>query len=175
LRTKLATLPTDHEDYAETLIELGRVYSSSGDDYEAEKLLLEAEQILDNVKIQGKPVGDPSGSALAEKLTQSLQSIIQGQPTGAETDTDRLMKLTQSLQSSMQGQHAGAETDIERVMKIHGLYRQLSLALARIYETTEPQKAAHYRDKATQRDSRAQNDEFSERMLRALKEDLGDI
>jgi hypothetical protein len=63
------------------------VYSSNGDNYEAEKLLLEAEQILDSI------MSDPSGSELAEALTQSLQSIMQGQHTGAVTDTDRLMKL----------------------------------------------------------------------------------
>jgi tetratricopeptide (TPR) repeat protein len=152
LRTKLATLPTNHEDYAETLIELAGVYSNNGDDYEAEKLLLEAEQILDKIKI-GDNIGDPSGSDLAAALTQSLKSIMHPE----ELD-----------------QHAGALTDIERMMQINGLYRELSLALARIYETTKPQKAAHYRDKATQRDSRAHNDQFSKRMRRALEEDLGD-
>jgi tetratricopeptide (TPR) repeat protein len=144
LRTELTTLSTGSVAYAETLVELAGLYSSNGDDYEAEKLLLEAEKVLDRIG------GDPSGSDLAAALTQSLLSV-------------------------MQGQHGGGPTAIETKMKVNGLYRELSLALARIYETTEPLKAANYRAKATQRDNRANNDEFSEYMRRALDGDLGKV
>jgi hypothetical protein len=75
----------------------------------------------------------------------------------------------------MQGQHDGGPTPIETKMKVSGLYAELYLALSRIYETTDPLRAASYRAKATQRDSRASNDEFSEYMRRALDGDLGKI
>ena len=144
LRAELATLPADSVAEAEKLIELAGLYSGNGDDYEAEKLLLKAEQVLDSID------GDPSGSDLAAGLTQSLLSI-------------------------MQGQHDGGPTPIETKMKVSGLYAELYLALSRIYETTDPLRAASYRAKATQRDSRASNDEFSEYMRRVLDGDLGKI
>ena len=142
LRAQLATLPSGSVAYARTLIELAELYSSNGDDYEAEKLFLEAEKILES---NG---GDPSGNDLGAALTQSLLGI-------------------------MQGQHKGGATPIETKMEVNGLYRELSLALARIYETTDPQKAAKYREKATRRDNRAFNKEFSEYMLKVLEGDLG--
>ncbi len=144
LHEELAKLPSGSVAHARTLIELAGLYSSNGDDYEAEKLLLEAEKILDRIG------GDPSGNDLGAALTQSLLSI-------------------------MQGQHNSGPTPLETKMEMSGLYRELSLALARIYETTHPQEAARYRAKTTQRDSRAYNDEFSEYMRRALDGDLGKL
>jgi tetratricopeptide (TPR) repeat protein len=144
LRAELARLPSGSVAHAATLIDLAELYSSNEEDYEAEKLLLEAEQMLDRIG------GDPSGSDLGAALTQSLLSI-------------------------MQGQHNSGPTPIETKMEVNGLYCRLSMALARIYETTNPQEAARYRAKATQRDSRAYNDEFSEYMRRALEGDLGKL
>ncbi|GAC1350439.1 MAG: hypothetical protein NVSMB27_32980 [Ktedonobacteraceae bacterium] len=144
LRAELAKLPSGSVAHAGTLIELAGLYSSNNDDYEAKKLLLEAEKILDRI------AGDPRGNDLCAALTQSLLSI-------------------------MQGQHNSGPTPIETKMEMNGLYRELWLALARIYETTNPQKATEYREKATRRDSRTNNDEFSEYMRRALDGDLGKL
>jgi hypothetical protein len=144
LRAELEKLPTDSVAGAEKLIELAGLYSSNGDDYEAEKLLLKAEKILDAIS------GDPTGNDLAAALTQSLLSI-------------------------MQDQYDGGPTPIVTAMKVSSLYRELSVALTRIYQTTDPPRAAIYRDKAIQLNSRASNDQFSQYMRQALEGDLGKI
>jgi hypothetical protein len=109
----------------------------------------EAEQLLLEAEALLDEIGgDPSGSDLAAALTDSLLSIKRGQGAGA--------------------------TRILTAMKADGLYRQLSLALAKIYEVTDPVKAEHYRARAIERDSRANNDDFSESMGRALLGELGE-
>jgi hypothetical protein len=60
-------------------------------------------------------------------------------------------------------------------MQMNDLYRLLYLSLARIYEGENPQRAAEYREKAAQRDSRESNDEFSKAMLAALAGKLGKL
>jgi hypothetical protein len=62
---------------------------------------------------------------------------------------------------------------IEETLRVQGLYRLLYVALARVYQTSNPKKAAEYRAKAAQRDSREVNDDFSQTMLRMLQGDLG--
>ena len=177
LHAELAKLPLGSVAHARTLIELAGLYSSNGDDYEAEKLLLEAEKILE------KNGGDPSGSELGAALTQTVKILdgSDGDPSGS----DSAVALAQSLLSMMQGQHNSGLTPIETKMEMSRLYRELSLALAHIYDTYASQtanqqeaaryrkKAARYRTKATKLHSRAFNDEFSESMLRALEGDLG--
>ncbi len=154
LHTELAAAPAGSIDYARTLIELAGLYSSNGDDYEAETLLLKSEKMLDEIG------GDPSGGDLAEALTQSLLNITQAKPVSGPTA-------------------------IETKFIMNGLYRQLFLALARIYQARIGQtadreqaedyqkRAENYLTRATQRDSRANNDEFSEYMLKELKGILG--
>jgi hypothetical protein len=60
------------------------------------------------------------------------------------------------------------------MMQINGLYRVLSMGLARIYRTSNPTKAQYYTQKAAQRDSRAENDAFSAAMREALRGPLGE-
>jgi tetratricopeptide (TPR) repeat protein len=144
LRSEIDALPESSLAHQEGLIELAGLYSSNGDDYEAEQLLVKAEALLDRHQ------GDPSGSKLADALSESLLSI-------------------------MQQKHAGGPTPVEKMLKANELYRELYLGLARIYQAADPKKAAHYREKATQRDSRANNDAFSEQMRKALKGDLGKL
>jgi tetratricopeptide (TPR) repeat protein len=137
LSEALSAVAKGSVDHADLLIELGGVYRQNGDDFEAEKLLLQAEKVLDNLG------GEPLGEDKADALTHSLLSIAQGQtPEGAN--------------------------DIRTTIRIDGLYRLLSIGLSRVYATSDPQKAAHYRAKAAQRDSREQNDAFSKKMLGAL-------
>jgi hypothetical protein len=75
----------------------------------------------------------------------------------------------------MQEKHTGGPTPIEKMLKVNELYRELYLGLARIYQAADPKKAGHYREKASQRDIRANNDAFSEQMRKALKGDLGKL
>jgi hypothetical protein len=91
--------------------------------------------------------GDPGGADLAAALTRSMLGILGGQPDDGPS--------------------------IQTAMKVKGLYRQLYLALARIYQATDPQKAADYRGKATRSDDQTNNDDFSKAMRQALGGDLG--
>ena len=137
-------------DCAEALIELASLHSSNGDDYEAEKLFLQAEQMLDDVQVLKDRPGDPSGRDLADALTKSL------------LDVSKIKVLRRAA-------------PIERMIRVNGLYRELCMGLARIYAATKPEKASHYREKAAKRDSRAENDEFSASMMRALQGELGKL
>lgn len=134
LRQQLAKVQKDSVEYADILIDLGGINRQNGDDFEAEKLLLQAEKLLDKLS------GDISGQDIATALTNSLLALHH----------DKLK---------------GKPTEIETVLKINGLYRILSVGLSRIYEKTNPQKAAIYRTKAAQRDSSATNNAFSKQML----------
>jgi hypothetical protein len=138
LKAKVSKAGANSVDQADALIELGSLYGSNGDDYEARKLLEQAEAILK------KRAPDPSGADLANALTASLTGIGAGKPL----------------------QFGG----IEDSLRVQGLYRLLYVALAKAYQTSNPKKAAEYRSKAAQRDSREMNDDFSQTMLRILNE-----
>jgi tetratricopeptide (TPR) repeat protein len=143
LRTKLDAQPIDSLDYVEVLVDLGMLYSKYGDDYEAEQLLKQAEEILHN------KYPDPTGTDIGDALAQAMSSI-------------------------MQGKQSGAVAAFESSIHTNGLYRVIYVGLARIYKTTNPQKAEEYLERAGQRDSRENNNAFSQRMLRAL-DDLKDL
>ena len=150
LQDELAKRQAGSVEHAQTLIELAGLHSRNYDDQEAEKLYLQAEQILDKLG------GDPSGGRLAEALTQSLLSLQSGMTAGPA------------------GPAAGPSS-IETAVRMRGLYRELCMGLARIYQTSRPDLARQYTEKAAQRDSRQQNDEFSAAMLRALRGELGKL
>lgn len=110
----------------------------------------EAEKLyLQAERILDKLGGDPSGGSLADALTQSLLSLQGGVPAGPSS--------------------------IETAIQIRGLYRELCMGLARIYQTSRPDLARQYTERAAQRDSRQQNDEFSAAMMRALRGELGKL
>lgn len=125
-------------EHADLLIELGGIYRQNGENWEAEKLLLQAEEILDSLG------GDPSGKLIADALTHSL------------------LPMSQVL-------YLNGSADIETVMKINGFYRVLYAELSRVYKDSDPTRAALYRGKAAQRDSREHNDAFSRTMLDSLE------
>ena len=144
LQAELAKRQDGSIEHAQTLIELAGLHSRNHDDQEAEKLYLQAEQIL------GRLGGDPSGGTLAEALTQSLLSLQGGLP-------------------------AAGPSNIGTAMQTRVLYRELCMGLARMYQTRRPDLARRYSERAAQRDSRQQNDEFSTAMLRALRGELGKL
>ena len=72
LRAKVSKARANSVDHADALIELGSLYGSNGDDYEACKLLEQAEGILK------KHAADPSGADLANALTASLTGLGTG-------------------------------------------------------------------------------------------------
>lgn len=110
----------------------------------------EAKQLLEKAeKILKTHAPDPTGADLANALTASIMGMSAGQPAG----------------------RAG----IDDAMRVQGLYRQLYVALARAYQTTNPKMAEEYRSKAAQRDSREVNNDFSQTMLQMLKGDLGKL
>lgn len=145
LRAELNTQKPNSIGYAETLIELAGIYGNNNDDTEAEKLLKQAKGILDGIEHMKGVRGDPTGGDLGTALVQTMQRMLQ--------DSD-----------------VGGSPSIVEMMRVSGLYRQLYLQLARIYDTKDPVMAADYRDKATQRDSRAYNDIFSDVARRALED-----
>ncbi len=111
----------------------------------------EAEKLyLQAERILDKLGGDPSGGNLAGALAQSLLSL-QG------------------------GLSASGPSSIGTAMQTRVLYRELCMGLARIYQTSNPDLARHYTERAAQRDSRQQNDEFSAAMIRALRDELGKL
>jgi hypothetical protein len=102
----------------------------------------------------------------AEKLYLRAERALDkesGDPSG--------LALARALTGSLLG--SGEGKSIETMMKISGLYRVLSMGLARIYRTSNPTKAQYYTQKANERDSRAQNDAFSAAMREALRGPLG--
>jgi tetratricopeptide (TPR) repeat protein len=110
----------------------------------------------------------------AEELLREAEkelSTISDDPSGVDLAT----ALKNSLLSVYQGQQTSEPAPIVTAMQINGLYRQLYQSLARIHETKNPQLAAEYRQKAAARDSRKNNDEFSEAMLKALENELGKL
>jgi hypothetical protein len=139
LHKALSKVSINSVEHADLLIELGGIYRQNGDDFEAEKVLLQAEEVLESIG------GERSGGDIADALTDSLLDIFSGNDKGGPKD-------------------------INTVMKIDGLYRVLSVELSRIYEVSDPVKASHYRAKAAQRDSRATNDAFSQKMLSSLSD-----
>lgn len=111
----------------------------------------EAEQLLLQAeRILDKLGGDPLGEAIATSLTNSMLAISQNK------------------------QKEGP-TEIENVMQISNLYRLLSVGLSKIYREKDSDKAADYRNKAVQRDSRAINDAFSQKMLDSLDDLLKNL
>ncbi|MDX1418120.1 MAG: hypothetical protein R3293_28220, partial [Candidatus Promineifilaceae bacterium] len=94
--------------------------------------------------------GDPSGASLAEALTQTMLNINQGT-------------------------HVEGVSPIEEMMRTRNLYKLVYTGLARIYKSTQPQKALTYMAKIQDQEGRNNNDEFSQLMLRALKDELSDI
>ena len=149
LRAQLARTPAGSLAYAETLAELAGIISSGGlDDHEAKKLYHEAEGILTKLTDEkGKTIGNPSGTALADALTNSLLNL--GKSDGPSA--------------------------IERMLKVNGLQQQVYLGLGRIYDKTDQKKAEQYRRKAGKIDTPKVNSAFTEAMLRALKGELGEI
>jgi tetratricopeptide (TPR) repeat protein len=108
----------------------------------------EARKLLEKAEVILKEhAPDPNGAALANALNASLLGMAAGKPPGLG--------------------------GIETTLRVQGLYRLLYVALARTHEATNPRKAAEYRAKAGQRDSREVNDDFSQTMLRMLQGDLG--
>lgn len=93
---------------------------------------------------------DPGGGDLAGALTRTLLRMSGNDP---EPDLP----------------------SIETMMEVRGLYKQLYLGLARSYQDIDPDEAERYRAKAERPDDRANNDEFSDLMRRALSGDLGDL
>jgi tetratricopeptide (TPR) repeat protein len=111
----------------------------------------EAKDLLEKAeRILHAQGGDPSGAVLADALSASLLSLTGGKP-------------------------GSGPTQIETKMRMQGLYRQLYTALARIHQATNPSKAAEYRAKTAQRDSREYNDDFTQSMLQMLHKDLAKL
>lgn len=138
LRKKLDSLTEASIEYVDVLVELGGLYRTCGDDYEAEQLLLQAKETLDQ-----DYGGDVTGQDLANSLIQSVVEINQGR---------------ESSGSSL----------LPTAIRVNNLYRLIYVGLARIYKSTNPQLAAEYLEQAAKRDSREQNDEFSQLMLQSL-------
>lgn len=69
------------------MIELGGIHRQNGDDFEAEKMLLQAEKILDSLG------GERSGEDIAGALTNSLLAIISGKNKGESNDIKTVMKI----------------------------------------------------------------------------------
>ena len=109
----------------------------------------------------------------AKQLLEKAETILKTYAPDT-TGTDLANALTASLMGMSTRQSAG-RVGIEDTMRVQGLYRQLYVALARAYQTTNPKKAEEYRSKAAQRDSRQVNDDFSQTMLQMLKGDLGKL
>jgi hypothetical protein len=127
-----------------------------------------AETLIDLAGLHARNNDDHEAEKLFLQAERELDKL-EGDPSGG--------KLAQVLASSLQGLLSGTApsglTSIETTMRIRGLYRVLSMGLARIYQTSQPIKAQYYADKAASRDSRKQNDAFSEAMMQALRGQLG--
>jgi hypothetical protein len=154
LQAKLAKLPAGSIDHAETLIELAGLHSRNGDDYEGEKLYLQAEQILDKLS------GDPSGKDQADALTNSILGIMGGRSPGGPTALEKVVQV--------RGLYRLLCLELAR---IYAIYAVAKPDLAHHYR----ELAHHYREKAAEGDSRKQNDEFSAAMLRALDDKLRNL
>jgi hypothetical protein len=106
---------------------------------------------------------DTEARELLEQAERDLMAVS-SDPSGV----DLANALSSSVAALLQGNGAGGPSAIEHKIEANNLYRLLYTAYARIYETTDPDKAAEYRAKVTSRDSRQNNEEFSKAMLQAL-------
>jgi tetratricopeptide (TPR) repeat protein len=108
--------------------------------------------------------GDDTEALELLRQAESDLKAVSSDPTGI----DLANALSSSVADLLQGKGTGGPSVIENKMEANNLYRLLYTAYARIYDTTDPAKAAEYRAKVVDRDSRQTNDEFSKAMLRAL-------
>jgi hypothetical protein len=106
---------------------------------------------------------DTEALELLQQAERDLKAVS-SDPSGV----DLANALSSSVANLLQGSSAGGPSAIEHKIEANNLYRLLYTAYARIYETTDPGRAAEYRAKVTSRDSRQNNDEFSKAMLQAL-------
>jgi tetratricopeptide (TPR) repeat protein len=87
LHQALTEVEEESLDHASLLIDLGEIHRQNGDEFEAEKLLLQAEKILDKLG------GEPSGEAISTSFANSLLAISQDKHKGGSTEIENLMKI----------------------------------------------------------------------------------
>ena len=83
----MAGVRQDSIDHADILIELAGHYCSNDDDFEAEKMLLQAEKMLD------AKAGEPGGIDIAAALTRSVINIAENKYRGQATDIQTTMRV----------------------------------------------------------------------------------
>jgi hypothetical protein len=135
--------------YCARLVDLGELQSQGGDDFAAEKTLLEVESYLKSAGFR-----NPSGTEFAD----ALMAAVQGADSNYSQNAVASLLMKQELRS---------------------VYQRLHFALARVYQGLDfkgnADKAQHHMKLAENMDSQEMNDEFSQRMLKSLAAGLGDM
>jgi tetratricopeptide (TPR) repeat protein len=155
MRDILKVIPDDDVEYANTLVELGGMYSGVGEDYEADRILDKAEE-----KLHAMGHTNPSGTQLADSLKASLCAIL--------TDSVAAGTPASKMPIAVQNQ-------------VRSIYRRLYEMRQQIYRGWgDLDRAERYRLLLEQQAQREQmdgtiaegnklNQEFSERMLQSVQ------
>jgi tetratricopeptide (TPR) repeat protein len=133
----LENLDKKQPEYFARLVDLGELQAHAGDDFAAEKTLLEAESGLKHAKW-----GNPSGSDLAEALVATLTGLSSGQavPSSRNIQTSTLVRT---------------------------LHRRIHLGLADVYQSLgDTEKAGDRLERAEQMDRTSPDDDFSTTMTK---------
>jgi hypothetical protein len=141
LQEELELISAPSLAHVKALVELGELQSRASDDFAAEESLLQAQDEMEQL---GYASGSgPSGTDLAKALQESLLGIMSGDaPKGP--------------------------TQIETKILGRDLQLRILLALAQIYRESDPDKANDYLQRSKEMDSSAENEAFSDEMLKAL-------
>lgn len=142
LNKRLDEVENSSLDRVSILIDIANFYRRNGDEYESEKLLNKAQNILESIG------ADPSGSEIAESLLETV-SMIQNLKDGQENPSLDNSPLGISIQKD---QH----------------YLLLYFSFARLYKRSDPGRAMKYRELTMKAETNPFNESFRQKVVTNL-------